>query len=205
MTSGRKLLSRLGWGFWSQEGVPAGAARFLSFGCGLPPNPVRHPWKHVRGSGFYVRFSETYLASRPQTGQRDREGGRWAAIRGGHMRASRVRMRVQVSSRGAHGLSCSLGFGRQARYSNVNDIIHRSLNKAGIQAIKEPSGLTRSDGKRPDGQTLIPWNDGRTLLWEATVVDTVAASYITETAAAAGWAAEIAATRKHAKYSELER
>ena len=35
--------------------------------------------------------------------------------------------------------------------------------------------------------------------------DTVAASYITETAAAAGGAAEIAATRKHAKYSELER
>src|SRR6218665_979934 len=54
---------------------------------------------------------------------------------------------------------------------------------------------------------LIPWNDGRTLLWDATVVhvDTVAASYITETAAAAGGAAEIAATRKHAKYSELER
>src|SRR6218665_2584468 len=37
-----------------------------------------------------------------------------------------------------------------------------------------------------------------------TVVDTVAASYITETAAAAGGAAEIAATRKHAKNSELE-
>src|SRR6218665_704167 len=66
---------------------------------------------------------------------------------------------AQVSSRGAHGLSCSLGFGRQSRLSNVNDIIHRSLNRAGIPAIKEPSGLTRSDGKRPDGQTLIPWND----------------------------------------------
>src|SRR6218665_713662 len=75
----------------------------------------------------------------------------------------------------------------------------------GIPAIKEPSGLTRSDGKRPDGQTLIPWNDGRTLLWDATVVDNVAASYIPETAAGAGGAAEIAATRKHAKYSELER
>src|SRR6218665_1773734 len=95
--------------------------------------------------------------------------------------------------------------GRQARHSNVNDIIHRSLNRAGIPAIKEPSRLTRSDGKRPDGQTLMPWNDGRTLLWDATVVDTVAASYITETAAAAGGAAVIAATRKHAKYSELER
>src|SRR6218665_643090 len=63
MISGRKLLSRLGWGSWSQEGVPAGTTRFLSFGCGFPPNPVRHPWKHVRGSEFCVRFSEIYLAS----------------------------------------------------------------------------------------------------------------------------------------------
>src|SRR6218665_2102502 len=46
---------------------------------------------------------------------------------------------TQVSSRGAHGLSCSLGFGRQARQSSLNDIIHRSLNRAGIPAIKEPS------------------------------------------------------------------
>lgn len=111
---------------------------------------------------------------------------------------------AHVSCRGSHGLSCSLGFGRQARHCNVNDLIHRSLNRAGIPAIKEPSGLTRSDGKRPDGQTLIPWSDGRTLLWDATVVDTVAASYIQETAGAAGGAAEVAAARKHSKYAELE-
>ena len=110
-----------------------------------------------------------------------------------------------VSTRGTHGLSCSLGFGRQARHSNINDLIHRSLNRAGIPAVKEPSGLTRSDGKRPDGQTLIPWSGGRTLLWDATVVDTVAASYISETAAASGGAAEMAAARKHVKYSELEK
>src|SRR6218665_3365616 len=80
-----------------------------------------------------------------------------------------------VSARGSHGLSCSLGFGRQARHSNINDIILRSLNRAGTPAIREPSGLTRLDGKRPDGQTLVPWNDGRSLIWDATVVDTVAA------------------------------
>ena len=50
---------------------------------------------------------------------------------------------AQVSARGARGLSCSLGFGRQARHSILNDLIHRSLNRAGIPAIKEPSGLTR--------------------------------------------------------------
>ena len=110
-----------------------------------------------------------------------------------------------VSSRGSHGLSCHLGFGRQARHCAVNDIIYRSLNRAGTPAIKEPSGLTRSDGRRPDGQTLIPWGNGRTLIWDATVVDTVAASYIPETATEAGRAAELAATRKHAKYADLQR
>jgi Reverse transcriptase (RNA-dependent DNA polymerase) len=110
-----------------------------------------------------------------------------------------------VSTRGSHGLSCSLGFGRHARHTNINDIICRGLNRAGIPAVKEPSGLTRSDGKRPDGQTLIPWRSGRALLWDATVVNTVAASYIPATAAEAGGAAELAAKRKHVKYSELEK
>ena len=110
-----------------------------------------------------------------------------------------------VSARGSHGLSCSLGFGRQARHSNINDLIYRGLNRAGIPAIKEPSGLTRSDGKRPDGQTLIPWSNGRALIWDATVADTVAASYVHDTATEAGGAAEKAAARKHAKYSDLQR
>ena len=37
------------------------------------------------------------------------------------------------------------------------------------------------------------------------MVDTVAASYIPETATEAGRAAELAATRKHAKYADLQR
>lgn len=46
-------------------------------------------------------------------------------------------------------------------------------------------------------QMLITWSGGRNLLWDATVVDTVATSYIYETAAAARGAAEIATARKH--------
>src|SRR6218665_2435030 len=56
-----------------------------------------------------------------------------------------------VSARGEHGLSCSLGFGRAARHGVINDLIHRALIKAGFPAVKEPQGLLRSDGKRPDG------------------------------------------------------
>src|SRR6218665_3395309 len=73
-----------------------------------------------------------------------------------------------VTAKGTHGLSCALAFGRSARHASINDIIHHSLNKAGFPAIKEPQGMLRSDGRRPDGTTLIPWRAGRNLVWDAT-------------------------------------
>ena len=46
----------------------------------------------------------------------------------------------------------------------MNDIIVRSLSSAGIPASKEPTGLTRRDGKRPDGLTLVPRQGGQVIL-----------------------------------------
>src|SRR6218665_1147976 len=57
---------------------------------------------------------------------------------------------------GEHGLSCQLGFGRVARHGAVNDLIYRALSKAGIPTLKEPHGLLRSDGKRPDVINVTP-------------------------------------------------
>ena len=109
----------------------------------------------------------------------------------------------RVTAQGHHGLSCIRGFGRQARHGVINDVIYRALTKAGYPTVKEPPGLVRSDGKRPDGLTLIPWRAGRSLVWDATVADTLAASYLLNTSTTAGAAAEAAATRKQAKYQEL--
>ena len=78
-----------------------------------------------------------------------------------------------VTALGHHGLSCSRGFSRFARHGVINDVVFRSLTKAGYPAIKEPPGLFRSDGKKPDGLTLIPWRSGRCLVWDATVTDTL--------------------------------
>src|SRR6218665_1117895 len=69
--------------------------------------------------------------------------------------------------------------------------------------MKEPSGLLRTDGKRPDGATLIPWSAGRYMAWDATVIHTCAASYLSQTAISAGSAAEQAPVRKTAKYALL--
>src|SRR6218665_107939 len=67
-----------------------------------------------------------------------------------------------------------LGPGRFARHAYLNDIISRSLTVAGAPDIKEPKGISRTDGKRPDRLTLILWQGGRCLLWDATVTDTMA-------------------------------
>jgi hypothetical protein len=85
----------------------------------------------------------------------------------------------------------------------INDVIWRAMTRAKIPAIKEPTGLSRTDGKRPDGVTIIPWSRGRCLAWDVTVPDTFAASYVHLTAEDAGAAAEKAARNKTSKYAVI--
>jgi len=68
---------------------------------------------------------------------------------------------------------------------------------------KEPSCLSRSDGKRPDGLTLIPWRTGRSLIWDVTVSCTTADSYLEASSREAGAAAELSASNKVVKYAGL--
>jgi hypothetical protein len=50
-----------------------------------------------------------------------------------------------------------------------------------VNSTLEPNGLSRDDGKRPDGMTLVPWIKGQPLVWDA----------------------EMACKRKHSKYSSI--
>ena len=81
-----------------------------------------------------------------------------------------------VDARGTHGLSCRKSAGRGPRHQQLNDLVYRALRRADIPAGKEPAGFVRTDSKRPDGLTLIPWREGRCLSWEVTIVDTLAIS-----------------------------
>ncbi|CAH2244118.1 jg18506 [Pararge aegeria aegeria] len=109
-----------------------------------------------------------------------------------------------VDTYGHHGLSCSRSAGRFSRHSTINDIIRRSLATAHVSAVLEPIGLARSDSKRPDGMTLIPWRLGRSLLWDATCDDTLAASHIQATSSMVGAAASSAEQAKRRKYENLD-
>jgi len=88
---------------------------------------------------------------------------------------------------------CKKAPGRIARHQVLSDIIWRSLGFAGIPAIKEPSGLVGQDGKRSDGLTLIPWQGGKSLAWDVTVVSTLAQSYVDRAATGVGMVAELSA------------
>ena len=61
-----------------------------------------------------------------------------------------------IAAQGRHAMVCKKASGRVARHQVLNDIILRAINAADVPAVKEPSGLNRQDGKRPDGLSLIP-------------------------------------------------
>ena len=108
-----------------------------------------------------------------------------------------------MKATGFPGLSSKKSSGRIARHNNVNDLIFRARGRAGVPCVKEPAGLLRNDGKRPDGISQIPWAAGKCLAWDVTITDTLAPSYIHLSALSAGKAAERAAENKVAKYTGL--
>ena len=54
-----------------------------------------------------------------------------------------------VNAKGSHGLFCKCSAGRSIRHHQLNDLIWRALTRASIPSVKEPAGLSRSDGKHP--------------------------------------------------------
>ena len=110
---------------------------------------------------------------------------------------------LPVDARGLHSLVCKHAPGRTARHHAVNDIVARAFSAADIPVSKEPVGLFTTDGKRPDGMTLIPWKGGKPAAWDVTVGCTTADSYVSSSAREAGAVAELAASRKTVKYACL--
>ncbi|ESO06197.1 hypothetical protein HELRODRAFT_188296 [Helobdella robusta] len=75
-----------------------------------------------------------------------------------------------------------------------------AINKLSIPVLKEPSGISAHDGRRPDGCTPIPWRAGRCLAWDVTVPHTLAERYVNLTSKECGLAAARAADEKMKKY-----
>ena len=110
---------------------------------------------------------------------------------------------AEVDCLSTHGLSCCWSEGCHHRHAAVNDIVHRTLSSAKIPSRLEPSGLYRSDGKRPDGITMVPWKNGKYLVWDATCPATFATSYTALATREVGAVAAQAEEKKATKYSHL--
>ena len=89
------------------------------------------------------------------------------------------------------------------RHNVVNDLIKRVLASADISALLEPKSLSRDDGKHLDGLTVLPWANGRCLVWDFTCPDTLAVSHLNRAVISPGSVANFADVQKTAKYLTL--
>jgi hypothetical protein len=109
-----------------------------------------------------------------------------------------------IPGNGLHPLSCpSLASGREGRHAAINDVFSRALRQAGISNTQEPLHLSVSDGKRPDGVTHTPWQNGKCMIWDATVRDTYAQGYRRIALLGPGEVAKLGETQKDSRYESL--
>ena len=87
------------------------------------------------------------------------------------------------------------------RHKQLNAIIGDALQRAGFPCEMEPTGLSATDGRRPDGLTLMPWSHGKCLTWDATCVHRLAGTYSGIATLEGSTAAAEAERRKAAKYA----
>ena len=100
-----------------------------------------------------------------------------------------------------HSFICKRAPGRTIRHHHLNKLIACALLTASIPNTKEPQGLCTSDGKCPDGLTLVPWQNGKPITWDVTVVSPLADTYVALAARDPSATAEMAASNKTAKYA----
>ena len=102
------------------------------------------------------------------------------------------------------GLSCTKSAGRFSRHATLNSLIKQTLGSLDLPSMLEPRGLYRTDGNRPDGVTMIPWEMGKQQVWGVTVVDALAPSRLNQGSVCnPGTTATEAEARKIEKYCEL--
>ena len=63
----------------------------------------------------------------------------------------------RIERDGLHCPSCATSAGRSSRHATLNSLIKQTLGSFDLPSVLEPRGLYRTDGKRPGGVTVIPW------------------------------------------------
>ena len=108
---------------------------------------------------------------------------------------------AQVDAYVVRSLVCKRVAGKITRHQAINDVIAAAFVAADMPVTKEPNDLLIGADKRPDGLTLLPWQEGKPLTWDITVVCSLAVSYVS--GYTPGAAAEQVASEKCEKYANL--
>ncbi|CAH2241822.1 jg16214 [Pararge aegeria aegeria] len=74
------------------------------------------------------------------------------------------------------------------------------LNRTEQERSEQKRSEQKRIDKRPEGMTIVPWSMGHGLVWDATCVDTLAASHLPSTSQKAAAAAESSQVLKRRKY-----
>ena len=110
----------------------------------------------------------------------------------------------EVTEDGWHGISKLKSTGRFSKHSNLKALIKQSLSSSHIPSFLEPRHLYRTDQKRPDVLTLVPWAVVKQLLWDVMVVDSLVPCRINAGSVYnPGTAAAEAEEQKNDKYKDL--
>ena len=118
----------------------------------------------------------------------------------------RISLSLRLGSKICEKHTCRCGKlveenGHFSRHHKLKTLVKQALSSIKVPSILEPYGLTRTDGKRPDGITLAPWEEGKQLVWDVTCVDLFAPSRIENGSVAnSGTAAEDTEELKTANY-----
>ena len=108
---------------------------------------------------------------------------------------------ADVEVLGAHELSCRFNKARHSRFASVNDMVKWSLESVKIPCHLKPSGLFRSDGKRPDGALIVSWKEGEGTSMGVTCPDTLVPSHSRMAVMEAGTVVNDAGFKKRQKYA----
>ena len=70
----------------------------------------------------------------------------------------------RVERDGLLGLPCTKSAGPFPRHPTLNSLRKQTLGSLDLPSVLEPRGLYQTDGKRPDGVTMILWEMGEQLV-----------------------------------------
>ena len=111
---------------------------------------------------------------------------------------------TELDALGEHALECKRGIGRSARHTEVNARIRQALLEAGSPSILEHPGITRTGGKRPEGENRFALRTRLSMAWYVTIILTSAQPYRLLTSVNSGEAAVATKDKKRFKYSALQ-